>query len=92
MEIHWRSTLSSPSQVRPGAALTLGVILETLSAQSLSSPSPSPSTSAVTWPSQLGWWRIWCQESYVVMNYSRGKKTLPSSTPQPPRELSGGFL
>lgn len=40
MEIHWHSTLSSPSQVGPGAALALSVVLETLPAQSPLLPLP----------------------------------------------------
>lgn len=39
MEIHWHSSGSTPNQVRPGATLTLGVLLETLSVRS---PLPLP--------------------------------------------------
>lgn len=42
MEIHWHSTLASPNLVRPGATLTLGAVLETLSAQSSVLPLPFP--------------------------------------------------
>ena len=68
MEIHWHSSLSTPNQVRPGSTLTLGVLLETLSARSpLPLPPPAspclPLPQAVTWPSELrlGWWRAWRQ-------------------------------
>lgn len=92
METHWHSTLASPNQVSPGATLTLGAVLETLSAQSSVLPLLFPlgcylafAVGLVGGPGARPW------ESSMVMNYSRGKKTLPGSTPPAPKGSFRGF-
>lgn len=91
MEIHWHSSGSTPNQVRPGATLTLGVLLETLSVRSPLPLPPPPIGCYLAFRTGAGLVEGLAPDLGILhgMNYSWRGEDSTRLPPRPPTDLPG---